>query len=49
MLVHKNNELRVGEEVLIGDDYIKSIRWTLGVIVETFVGKVRSSNTLKAC
>lgn len=42
MLVHKNKsykyqELAVGEVVLIGDDYTKTIRRPLGVIVEMFV------------
>lgn len=57
MLVHerkskKNQELEVGEEVLIEDDDTKRIRWPLGVIVEMFMGKdgvsivakVRTSN-----
>lgn len=43
MLVHKNQELAVGEIVLIGDDYTKTNRRVLGVIGEMFVVKTVQS------
>lgn len=52
MLVHerkskKNQELEVGEVVLIEDDDTKIIRWPLGVLVEMFMGKDGVSRVAK--
>lgn len=51
MLVHerkskKNQELEVGEVVLIEDDDTKRIRWPLGVLVAMFMGKTVSPQWL---
>lgn len=43
----KNQELEVGEVVLIEDHDTKRIRWPLGVLVEMFMGKDGVSRVAK--